>query len=42
MKVKIYEVNQGSPEWFELRKGKVTASHAQAIGNNGRGLDTLS
>jgi len=40
MKIKIYEVDQGTPEWFNLRKGKVTASHAQAIGNNGRGLDT--
>ena len=33
-------VEQGSPEWFEIRVGKVTASHAQAIGNNGKGLDT--
>ena len=40
MKIKIYEVDQGTPEWFNLRKGKVTASHAQAIGNNGKGLDT--
>ena len=34
------ELIQGSPEWFEIRVGKVTASHAQAIGNNGKGLDT--
>jgi len=31
---------QGTPEWFSIRKGKATASHAQAIGNNGKGLDT--
>ena len=31
---------QGTPEWFSIRKGKVTASHAQAIGNNGKGLET--
>lgn len=38
--MKIHNVEQGSPEWFELRKGRMTASHAQAIGNNGKGLDT--
>ncbi len=38
--MKIYkEIIQGSPEWFEIRVGKVTASHAQAIGNNGKGLE---
>ena len=38
--MKIYkDINQGSPEWFEIRVGKVTASHAQAIGNNGKGLE---
>lgn len=31
---------QGSEEWFAIRKGKMTASHAQAIGNCGKGLDT--
>lgn len=31
---------QGSEEWFNARKGKMTASHAQAIGNCGKGLDT--
>jgi predicted phage-related endonuclease len=36
----IYECEQKSDEWFSLRKGKMTASHAQAIGNNGKGLDT--
>lgn len=34
------ELKQGSPEWFEVRKLKMTASHAQAIGNNGAGLKT--
>ncbi len=33
-------VEQGSPEWFEARKGRMTASHAQAIGNAGKGLET--
>lgn len=39
MKV-INNIEQGTPEWFELRKGKMTASHAQAIGNVGKGLET--
>lgn len=34
------ESNQGTQEWFEIRKGKLTASHAQQIGNNGKGLNT--
>ncbi len=34
------ESNQGTAEWFEIRKGKLTASHAQQIGNIGKGLDT--
>lgn len=38
--MKIHNFDQGTPEWFEIRKGKITASHAQAIGNNGKGLDT--
>lgn len=38
--MKIHKVEQGTPEWLELRKGKMTASHAQAIGNNGKGLDS--
>lgn len=36
----IHDVEQGSPEWFERRKGKMTASHATAIGNAGKGLET--
>jgi len=40
--MKIYkELKQGTDEWFGVRLGKFTASHAQAIGNNGRGLTTL-
>lgn len=39
--MQIYNnIEQGSEEWFEVRKGKLTASHAQAIGNCGKGLDT--
>lgn len=38
MEIKNFE--QGSPEWFNVRKGKMTASHATAIGNSGKGLDT--
>lgn len=33
-------MKQGSDEWKEIRRGKMTASHAQAIGNAGRGLAT--
>ncbi len=39
--MKIYEdLIQGTDEWFKCRKMKMTASHAQAIGNNGKGLET--
>lgn len=42
MSVKIHDVVQKSPEWFALRKQyPLTASKAQAIGNNGKGLETL-
>lgn len=34
-------ITQGTPEWFAIRAGKLTASNAQAIGNSGKGLDTL-
>lgn len=37
-----YEIEQGSDEWFELRKGKLTGSHATAIGANGAGLITYA
>lgn len=40
--LKIHNVEQQSPEWFELRqKYPLTASNAQAIGNNGKGLESL-
>jgi len=35
-----YDLEQGSEEWFIMRKGKMTASHGQEIGNNGKGLET--
>lgn len=36
----IHNVEQKSPEWFAVRKGKMTASNATAIGNCGKGLIT--
>lgn len=39
--MKIHKCNQGSDVWFATRLGKFTGSKASAIGNNGRGLDTL-
>jgi len=39
--VKIYKnIEQGTPEWHELRKGKMTASHANTISVAGKGLET--
>jgi len=38
--MKIYNMEQRSKEWIEIRKGKMTASHATAIGNCGKGLDS--
>lgn len=39
--MKIYkELKQGTDEWLAVRKGKMTASHATAIGNCGKGLET--
>lgn len=38
----IYNVQQGSEEWFALRRGKMTASHAQAIASAGKGLETYA
>ncbi len=34
------DIEQQSQEWFDLRKGKMTASNAQAIWNNWKGLET--
>ena len=40
--MKIHNVEQQSPEWFSLRlEYPLTASEAQAIGNQGKGLKTL-
>ena len=38
--MEIFDIEQGSPEWFAQRKGVMTCSHAQEIGNNGKGLET--
>ena len=39
---KVHDVEQGSDEWFDLRtQYPLTASKAQAIGNLGKGLETL-
>lgn len=38
----IHEVEQKTEEWYALRRQHpLTASNAQAIGNNGKGLETL-
>lgn len=38
--MQIVNVNQNTPEWFEARKMRMTASNATAIGNAGAGLNT--
>lgn len=38
--MKIIECVQGSEEWFKIRGLKLTGSHAQEIGNYGKGLET--
>lgn len=38
--MKIHNMEQGTPEWFEVRKGKLTASHGTAIATAGAGLET--
>ena len=37
----FHEMEQRSDEWFEVKKGKFSASDATAIQANGKGLDTL-
>jgi predicted phage-related endonuclease len=42
--IRIYskdEIQQGTPEWFAIRELKFTASKADAISANGKGLETL-
>ena len=38
--MEIVNVEQGTPEWFDLRKTRMTASRAQAISACGAGLET--
>jgi len=38
--IEYYNINQGSDEWFDIRKGKLTASNATSIGAIGAGLST--
>lgn len=40
--VKIYNFEQETPEWYAVRLGKMTASHASEIGNCGKGLDSYT
>lgn len=39
--MKIIDAKQGSVEWLACRLGKLTASDAQCISTNGKGLETL-
>ena len=38
--MKIHNIEQLSPEWFDLHSSRLTASNAQAIQANGKGLET--
>lgn len=38
--MKIHQCEQRTEEWFAVRAGKMTASNAQAIAANGKGLET--
>lgn len=41
--MKLYrDIEQGTPEWHALRAGRFTASDAQSIGAEGKGLETLA
>ena len=37
--MKIHKMKQRSDEWFAIRKGKMTASNANTIATNGKGLE---
>lgn len=39
--MQIHNCEQGTEEWLACRLGKLTASTAQAIATNGKGLETL-
>jgi putative phage-type endonuclease len=36
----IHDIKQRSDEWFAIKRGKMGASHAQAIASQGKGLET--
>lgn len=36
----VHKMEQRSPEWYEIRRGRMTASEAQCIAANGKGLET--
>jgi len=38
--MKVINCTQGSEEWFKARQLKMTASHAQAIASQGKGLES--
>jgi len=40
--MKIHNIEQQTPEWYEIRKGKMTSSNATCIGNAGNGLETYA
>ena len=40
--MKLHNFKQGTLEWQKIRLGKLTASHAQAISSQGKGLETLA
>ncbi len=40
--MKIYNFKQNTDDWTKVRLGKLTASSAQAISTNGKGLETLA
>lgn len=40
--MKIHNVEQQTSEWYALKDLKLTSSKATAIGNDGKGLDTLA
>lgn len=38
--MKLHKIEQNTPEWWDIRKKKLTASNAQSIAANGKGLET--
>jgi len=38
--MKIYNFDQRTEDWYNIRKGKMTASNASIIATNGKGLET--